>query len=175
MSAEQIGEVFGFNPERNIDFQKMAQLFEVNARSDPQLIAQFLQPELVASLYSKGSSARVDLLNKLVEKGKRIDPKEILKIYGEDGRQGDKKSLAEYKYNNTDSNFNLLKIEEDSELGFKKMDSNMSRTDGVAGFLSPIHVTLAKGRGKVGQRGSLDDLSDEEEVTEYNRGEGGSE
>ena len=39
----------------------------------------------------------------------------------------------------------------------------MSRTDGVAGFLSPIHVSLAKGRGKKGMRGgSIDDISDEE-------------
>ena len=38
----------------------------------------------------------------------------------------------------------------------------MSRTDGVAGFLSPIHVSLAKGKGK-GRRvqgGSIDDISD---------------
>ena len=42
------------------------------------------------------------------------------------------------------------------------MDNNtMSRTDGVAGFLSPIHVSLAKGKGKKRvQGGSIDDITD---------------
>ena len=130
------------------------------------MIAQLLEPELVASLYSKSSTAKAELLNTLVEKGKKINPDEIIKIYG-DSKNIDKKYLTDYKYNVTDSNFNLLnKIEEDdSELGFKKMDNNtMSRTDGVAGFLSPIHVSLARGKGK-GKRmpgGSIDDISDEE-------------
>ena len=70
----------------------------------------------------------------------------------------------------------LNKIEEDdSELGFKKLENNMSRTDGVAGFLSPIHVSLAKGRGKKVMRGgSIDDISDQD-ATEYNQAEDGEE
>lgn len=58
-------------------------------------------------------------MNKLVEKGKTINPDEIIKIYGEDGRPEfggdlDKKYLmTDYKYNNTDSNFNLLGKEEE--------------------------------------------------------------
>lgn len=62
-------------------------------------------------------------------------------------------------------------IEEDNELGFKKSDSvAMSRTTGIAGFLSPIHVGLHKGKNRNNKnyaQGSIDDLSDEE-VTEYN-------
>ena len=42
MEPYQIADAFGFNPERNIDFQKMAQLFESNSKSDPKLIAQLL-------------------------------------------------------------------------------------------------------------------------------------
>lgn len=58
-------------------------------------------------------------MNKLVEKGKTINPDEIIKIYGEDGRPelgGDfekKYLMTDYKYNNTDSNFNLLGKEEE--------------------------------------------------------------
>lgn len=57
------------------------------------------------------------MLNRLVEKGKNINPEEIIKIYGENernsaGREGkfdEKRYLnTDYKYNNTDSNFNLL-------------------------------------------------------------------
>jgi hypothetical protein len=47
----------------------------------------------------------------------------------------------------------------------------MSRTDGVAGFLSPIHVGLPKGKKKGNNLfnvGSIDDISDDEEKTEYN-------
>ena len=43
------------------------------------------------------------------------------------------------------------------------MENNMSRTSGVEGFLSPIHVSLAKGKGKGGRGmpgGSIDDISD---------------
>ena len=58
MSPAQISDVFGFHPEKNIDFQKMAKLFESNSKSDPKLIAQLLEPELVANLYSKSSSAK---------------------------------------------------------------------------------------------------------------------
>lgn len=46
----------------------------------------------------------------------------------------------------------------------------MSRTTGIAGFLSPIHVALHKGKHKNNNnyaQGSIDDLSDED-VTEYN-------
>ena len=42
MTPAQISDVFGYNPEKNIDFGKMAQLFESNAKSDPKLIAQLL-------------------------------------------------------------------------------------------------------------------------------------
>jgi hypothetical protein len=47
--------------------------------------------------------------------------------------------------------------------------NSMSRTDGIAGFLSPIHVGLQRGKKK-GNRmniASIDDISDDEEVTEY--------
>lgn len=53
-------------------------------------------------------------------------------------------------------------------MGFKKQNnilSSMSRTDGVAGFLSPIHVGLPNGKKKgknlfnIG--GSIDDISDD--------------
>ena len=39
MSDEQIGKVFEFNPEKNVDFQKVAKLFEANMKSDPKLIS----------------------------------------------------------------------------------------------------------------------------------------
>jgi hypothetical protein len=44
----------------------------------------------------------------------------------------------------------------------------MSRTTGIAGFLSPIHVGLNKSKSRnrnFAHNGSIDDLSDEEEVT----------
>ena len=66
MTPTQISDVFGFHPEKNIDFGKMAQLFENNPKSDPNLIAQLLEPELVANLYSKSSNAKASLLNSLV-------------------------------------------------------------------------------------------------------------
>lgn len=50
-----------------------------------------------------------------------------------------------------------------------KNENNMSRTDGVAGFLSPIHVSLAKGKNRNKGMRNIDDLSDEE-VTEYQDG-----
>ena len=58
-------------------------------------------------------------------------------------------------------------------MGFKKLNAinSMSRTDGVAGFLSPIHVGLPRGKKKGNNLfnvGSIDDISDDEEKTEYN-------
>lgn len=47
----------------------------------------------------------------------------------------------------------------------------MSRTDGVAGFLSPIQIGLSKGKKKGNNLfnvGSIDDISDDQEITEYN-------
>lgn len=89
------------------------------------------------------------------------------------GTQGplDKKYLmTDYKHGNTDSNFNIFNkngepgLEDDNELGFKKSDSiAMSRTTGIAGFLSPIHVGLHKSKSKnknLANRGSIDDISD---------------
>lgn len=84
MSPGQIGKVFKFNPQKNIDFTKVARLFEYNPKTDPTLIAQLLTPEVVENVYNKASSARPEMLNKLVEKGKQVDPEAILKIYGDD-------------------------------------------------------------------------------------------
>lgn len=66
----------------------MAKLFEFNSKTDPALVAELLHPEIVAHIYNKASSARPEILNKLVEKGKRIDPESIIKIYGDDAKTG---------------------------------------------------------------------------------------
>ena len=66
MSPAQISQAFGFNPQKNLDMEKMSKLFQANSKSDPKLIAQLLEPELVASLYSKSSTAKAELLNTLV-------------------------------------------------------------------------------------------------------------
>ncbi len=47
MSDEQIEKVFQFNSEKNVDFEKVAKLFEANMRSDPKLISQLLTPEII--------------------------------------------------------------------------------------------------------------------------------
>jgi hypothetical protein len=49
-------------------------LFEYNSKTDPTLIAQLLTPEVVENVYNKASTARPEMLNKLVEKGKQVDP-----------------------------------------------------------------------------------------------------
>lgn len=49
-------------------------------------------------------------------------------------------------------------------MGFKRSDSiAMSRTAGIAGFLSPIHIGLHKSKSKnknLAHNGSIDDISD---------------
>lgn len=62
----------------------MARLFEYNSKTDPTLIAQLLTPEVVENVYNKSSTSRPEMLNKLVEKGKQVDPEAVLKIYGDD-------------------------------------------------------------------------------------------
>jgi hypothetical protein len=74
MPPEQIGRVFEFNPEKNVDFEKVARLFEYNSKTDPSLIAKLLTPGVVDNVYNKSSAARPEMLNKLVEKGKQLDP-----------------------------------------------------------------------------------------------------
>jgi hypothetical protein len=58
--------VFAFNPEKNIDVQKIAQLFEDNPQTDPELIAHLLTPEVLASVYAKSSTVKAEMLNRLV-------------------------------------------------------------------------------------------------------------
>lgn len=74
MTPEQIRHVFEFNPEKNVNFEKVARLFEYNSKTDPALIAQLLTPEIIENVYNKSSNARPEMLNKLVEKGKTVDP-----------------------------------------------------------------------------------------------------
>jgi hypothetical protein len=40
----------------------------------------------VENVYSKASNTRPEMLNKLVEKGKQIDPEAVLKIYGDENK-----------------------------------------------------------------------------------------
>lgn len=184
MTPEQIAEVFEFNPEKNIDFEKVAKLFEFNSKTDPALVAELLDPQIVEHIYNKASSARPEILNKLVEKGKRIDPDSIIKIYGDDAKAGFREGEANKKYNITENNFNLSKEDLDDEMGFKKGNEvNMSRTDGrMLGFLSPIQVGMQRnrkhsrnGEGRGREAGmspnEMDDI-DDEEITEYNYAEG---
>ena len=52
----------------------MAKMFEQNDKSDPKLLAKLLDPELAVSLFSKTNGTKPDMLVKLVEKGKSINP-----------------------------------------------------------------------------------------------------
>ncbi len=88
MSDQQIEKVFQFNPEKNVDFEKVAKLFEANMRSDPKLISQLLTPEIIQNVYNKSSTTKAEILNKLVEKGKHIDQDSIIRIYGDDNKIG---------------------------------------------------------------------------------------
>ncbi len=63
----------------------MARLFEFTPKTDPQLVAQLLTPDIVENLYNKASNTRPEMLNKLVEKGKQIDSEAaVLQIYGDE-------------------------------------------------------------------------------------------
>jgi hypothetical protein len=58
MDPDQIAQVFEYNPEKNVDFEKVSKLFEFNSKTDPNLIAELLDPEVVANIYNKSSSAK---------------------------------------------------------------------------------------------------------------------
>lgn len=45
---------------------KVAQLFESNSKTDPELIAALLTPEVLTSVYSKSSAVKGEMLNRLV-------------------------------------------------------------------------------------------------------------
>jgi hypothetical protein len=54
------------------------------------------------NLYHKANATKSDMLKKLIETGKKFDPHEILKIYGDD----EIKLMGQKIFNITEGNFN---------------------------------------------------------------------
>ena len=80
MPEEDIKETFKFDPEKNIDFKNLANIFDKNEKTDPNLVSKLISPDMVKELYVKGNDTK--MLNKLVEKGNEFDKDVIKGVYG---------------------------------------------------------------------------------------------